>query len=673
MRILMLTNAMDAGGVETHILALAEALCRRGHFVTVASAGGAMVDALRAVGATHVRIPFHRRSPLSLGLARRRLFRLLQAEPWDIVHAHARLPALLAASMTAKMGLCFVTTIHAKFSAGLLARRFSRWGRASVAVCEELRAHLCRNFSVDVSDVCVIPNGIDTAHFSPPPTRSAAGCHVLCMSRLDLDCAQAALTLFRILPQLASRFPDLRVTVVGGGRAYHTVEREARRVQAASGATVRMVGRVDDPAPLLRECDVFVGVSRGAMEAMACGASVVLCGNEGFAGLLDESALAKAAETNFCARGCGEMTADKLLSALCTALSESESQKAARRQAMRRYAETVLSIERMTDATQLFYKQVQSTQVRGGEEILLCGYYGFHNAGDDALLRAALTRARSSFAGQGISILMKQREARGASFGARVVSRRNPFDVWRALRHARVLVFGGGTLLQDLTSRRSLWYYTSLLRHAQKRGVACELWGNGIGPLLGRGSERCVADCLRRCRFVGLRDRQSFSLATRLMGERAVYEGDLAMGLSAAPRDAADYLWRDLGLSEDGHYVLVAPKKIGDGLWRQLEGALRRERVRGKTLLVAALYPSQDEKACLRLCRCMDGIYLGAPSPAMLTAIAARCERVYGMRLHALVFAASVGTPFVAVGTDPKLCAFATEQNMGTLFSENFS
>ena len=71
--------------------------------------------------------------------------------------------------------------------------------------------------------------------------------------------------------------------------------------------------------------------------------------------------------------------------------------------------------------------------------------------------------------------------------------------ICRRMKSARALVFGGGNLLQDATSRRSLVYYLALLRKGKQSGCRTLLYGAGLGPLspragLGdrRGSRRCA-------------------------------------------------------------------------------------------------------------------------------------------------------------------------------------
>lgn len=669
MRILMLTNAMEAGGAETHILSLCESLIRLGHTVTVCSDGGRMVSALCTIGARHVTLPLNAHDPLSLLRARRGLKCLLRADAWDVVHTHARLPARLALPICVRRGICAVSSVHAKFSCGRLARKHSLWGSATVAVSEDLRDHLCDRFGVDPRDVTVIRNGINLSRFSPPSAK-APRCHVVFMSRLDADCAETALLLCRIAPRLHRLFPDLTLTVAGGGNARTRVARVAESITRQYGVPIRMTGHVSDPAPLLQRCDVFVGVSRAAMEAMACGTSVVLGGNEGFFGLLREEDLPTVAQSNFCARECEPVSEERLFTALFHALSESEAARKARGDAMRRYAEAHLDAAQCAKQTESFYRQALQNTPRRGDDVLLCGYYGFGNGGDEELLRASLTRIRTSFGACGVAVLSQARYRSGPAFGVRHVPRRSLTATYRALCRARIVIFGGGTLLQSLTSRRSLWYYALLLRIAERRGAACELWGNGLGPFFHNADERRVAACLRACRVIGLRDTFSVQLAKRLLGEddpRIFLEKDAASDTPPSDNARLYALCRRFGLTQGDPYILVVPKKSGRGLAQLLEHELSAAVRTGARLLTVSLYPHEDTASCLRLCSRFGGLHLGYLAPSDFVALASLCRRVYGMRLHALIFAASARVPFTAVGTDPKLTAFAKAANASLL------
>ena len=92
MNILMVTMSLGIGGVETHITELTKELIRRGHRVTVASAGGVYVPEITASGASHVTLPLAGRSPIGLAQAYFGLRRLIKSGGFDVVHAHARIP-----------------------------------------------------------------------------------------------------------------------------------------------------------------------------------------------------------------------------------------------------------------------------------------------------------------------------------------------------------------------------------------------------------------------------------------------------------------------------------------------------------------------------------------------------------------------------------------------------
>ena len=100
MKILMLTDSMDMGGAETHVRELALAIVEKGHRVLLVSGGGRLADALAAHGVRTVTLPLSSRSPLAVRSCYRQLLRLVRRERPNLIHAHARFPALLAAFRT---------------------------------------------------------------------------------------------------------------------------------------------------------------------------------------------------------------------------------------------------------------------------------------------------------------------------------------------------------------------------------------------------------------------------------------------------------------------------------------------------------------------------------------------------------------------------------------------
>jgi glycosyltransferase involved in cell wall biosynthesis len=319
MKILMLIDRLDVGGAESHLVTLTRALRERGHTVHIFAERGAWSHRAREAGAVCYVPPAHLTGrgffaavlPCVLFLRR-----LMRHNGYDILHAHTRRTASLL-RLAGRPPFCArVVTCHARFSPR--HRRLCYWGDATVAVSEDLLAHLVDTFALPRRYVRVIPNGVDTHHFSPAGRSESPGdWRVTFASRLDHDCSSAARHLLSLCEEWQERLlaqgKRLSVTVLGGGEAFEELCKQASAVNERAGrALVHMAGAVDDPAPVLRKTDLFVGVSRAAVEALFCGATVLLAGDEGMAGLLTADNFERASKTNFCCRGMTPLTREGL-------------------------------------------------------------------------------------------------------------------------------------------------------------------------------------------------------------------------------------------------------------------------------------------------------------------------------------------------------------------------
>ena len=167
MNILMVTMGMGIGGAETHIIELCRALTSRGVLVSVASAGGELVMALKESGAHHIYAPLDKKDPLSMMRSSAILSREIKRNKYDIVHAHARIPAFICGVLQSRLGLRFVTSAHYDFRVNGALRKMTDWGEHTFAVSDDLRRYLLREYGTCGDNVTVTVNGIDTGHFSP--------------------------------------------------------------------------------------------------------------------------------------------------------------------------------------------------------------------------------------------------------------------------------------------------------------------------------------------------------------------------------------------------------------------------------------------------------------------------------------------------------------------------
>lgn len=670
MKVLMALMGLEIGGAETHVVELSKQLKREGYDVAVISNGGVYERELTDCGIRCHHAPLHKRSiPLmlrSLAILRR----VIREEKPDVVHAHARIPAFLCGLLHRTMGFPFVTSAHWVFHVTPALRRLTDWGERTVAVSDDIKQYLIDSYGIPAGQIRVTINGIDTEKFSPDvsgervlrefglsPERTT----VSYVSRMDESRALVARQLVAIAPRLRERIPDIQILIAGGGDVFDEISAQADAVNAAAGERfVVMTGARTDINEIVAAGDVFVGVSRAALEAMAAAKPVIVAGNEGYIGLFDESRLALAQENNFCCRGCPMSTEERLYGDLVDALCKLSDEE---RAALGAYGRAVIgehySVARMAADCAASYREAVASHTR----VVVSGYYGFRNLGDDAILLALRDRLQETLPGAQLVALSKRSEETREKCGILAVDRFNPFAVCKAIKGATVFLSGGGSLLQDHTSTRSLWYYTALIRMAKHYGKPVMFYANGIGPVTDERNRARVRAVSEQADVITLRDRSSFD-ELRAMGVKnpnvfvtadpvyAMRGGDAARGRAALSQRGVPTDKPILGVSvrfasgmqtnasEFGRFCDIA----GEGmtvvfLSMQQPGDTEaaeavREQMRSSAYVVDAPY---DPQSMLDMIACMDA--------------------VVSTRLHSVIFAACCGVPVLGVVYDPKVKA----------------
>lgn len=246
------------------------------------------------------------------------------------------------------------------------------------------------------------------------------------------------------------------------------------------------------------------------------------------------------------------------------------------------------------------------------KKILLAGYYGFGNLGDEILLETYLARLKPKFE---VSVLLPEKP----------VDRWSLWAVARALSKTDVLLFGGGGILQDKTGFLGLAYYLSLILLARTLGKRVVLLGQGIGPLspFNLALARAV---LKLAEKITVRDAASLKL---LEGLNVSLTADSAL------------LW-DGFRNAAGRLPLDPPKKI---IFIPREGDAALERALGQAAITAKKMGAKLEMLSWR-------------TPQEAAAHLAGADLVISMRLHGLILAAALGIPAQAAHDDPKIQAW---------------
>ncbi len=288
---------------------------------------------------------------------------------------------------------------------------------------------------------------------------------------------------------------------------------------------------------------------------------------------------------------------------------------------------------------------------------LLSGYYGFGNLGDEALLSVIVQTLRRRHAHCEIDVLSGDVEETARTYGVVATPRADPQAVRRAIAAADVVISGGGGLLQNATSLRSLVYYAGIVRLAVRANKPTMIFAQSVGPLDVWG-KMVVRRFCRGVARATVRDERSRTLLEPLLPGTPVERtadpvflfapGETPLNLSAEGLDASDPLvvvsvrrWR--GADHTAAVIATAVDRLAQAY-----------DARVAFLPLGGASDAETSTAVIRRCR-SSPVLLPNYSLPQAAQVIARSRFVVGMRLHALIIAARLGVPFTAVPYDPKV------------------
>lgn len=321
------------------------------------------------------------------------------------------------------------------------------------------------------------------------------------------------------------------------------------------------------------------------------------------------------------------------------------------------------------------------------KRIVISGYYGFNNSGDEAVLKSILTALREVGEAEGLTIvpvvLSIDPALTSRLYGVEAVHRMKLGEVMRALRASDGLISGGGSLLQDATGLKSIPYYTGIIKLAQWLGKPTFIYSQGVGPVYRRLFYPLIRSAFRRCEYVSVRDAESAALlaAIGVARDRIEVVPDPVMGL---PLPAAGAAMPQASAGGFGADALAAARAAGRPVvgvsarfWRadradldRLAAALERLRAERQAHLRFLPFYAPDDAEASRyvIARLGDAgdvsVSEAHADPQQMLAEVSVCDMLIGMRLHSLIYAASQRVPLMGVSYDPKIDQFLLRLDM---------
>lgn len=584
-----------------------------------------------------------------------------------IVHCHGSRANLTGALLKGQTKARFVSTIHSDHRLDYLRRPPARavYGTLNSLSLRRMDALICvsdavkelyrsRGFHAD--RLYAVYNGTDTekmpvsvnrtewfARYGVPLPEGA----IVVGTAARFDAVKDLPTLLRGFADAAKTRPALRLALAGAGAE----EASLRALAEALGVSqsVFFLGWVEDMDGFFASLDIHALTSLfetfpfvltdGARYALPTVATAV----GGIPALIEDGQtglLIEPGDSPALARALGTLADDP---ALARTLGE-----ALREKTLRDY-----SLSAMAEAQRDCYRAV------GAKRVTVLGACGQGNLGDEVMAESILRDIREIDARSCVTVLSRSPKETAARFGVSSQSSLSLPVAARLLRQTDVFLLGGGNLLQDYTSRRSLWLYCAWLKRAKAARCRVVLYAAGTGPLSERGWKR-AAEAVETCADAVLLREEESRDALRAHG---VQTPELLVGTDAAlttePGDADLAAW---GLTGNTNYLAIV-LRAWRGRERSAASAARALTELAETHDMTPLFLTlcrEDAALTQRAASAVGAKALdisssdGASAAALLGGMAF----VASMRLHAVVLAFRAGAPCIGLDGDGRIAAF---------------
>jgi polysaccharide pyruvyl transferase CsaB len=302
-------------------------------------------------------------------------------------------------------------------------------------------------------------------------------------------------------------------------------------------------------------------------------------------------------------------------------------------------------------------------------KIVISGYYGFNNAGDEALLTAILAALRAVEPKADITVISGNPGNTIVKHQVKSLYRFAAVRLLRAIGEADLVISGGGSLLQDVTSKRSLAYYLSIIAAAKWKHRKVMLFAQGIGPIRSRFMRMLTRLVVNKADIITVRDSDSAEELARMGVPAAKVEvtADPVLMLNPESKIAGKTILAKAGLDPYKPIIGVSVREWPDNqrCLKQLAAALGNlsEKFNAQ-IAILPLQVSKDLKdsqllqSYLPKIRNKVVLLQGDYSTEEFLSIIGSFRLLIGMRLHALIFAAVMKAPLMAISYDPKVDSF---------------
>lgn len=682
MKVLHIIGGGDVGGAKTHVLSLIRELSKNIDVKLVSLRPGAFSEDARKMG---INVEVVKRGNIVSDI--RRVIDIIREEGFDIIHSHGAKANMFSVIIRRFQEIPSITTVHSDYrldylqsilkrlSFGLINTVSLRFIDYYIGVSDSFKEMLVkRNFDPDL--IFTVYNGIDFENELPiydkhtfldkfNLTGSINDDDLIVGILARLDPVKGIGTLLQAAKIVLNKHSNVKFIIAGDGKERRNLERKIASLGISEN--VFLIGHTNEPNEAMSFFDINILTSL----------------SESFPYVILEGARLKRATISSNVGGISDLIengrngflispgdygslAEKIMTLienkdLREGFGENLYSDARARFSLKHMCETQLSIYNRVGQLESIRKKHDYKY-----DVIVSGYYGYKNIGDDSMLKAIIDSLRKYKQDMRILVLSKSPFETSEEYDADSIFRFNLFKVMYYMKNSRLFINGGGSLIQDNTSTRSLFYYLGMIWLAKRLGMKVMIYANGIGPLSKKRNRDLTKKVIDHVDVVTLREELSKKVMESLdiKRPRIFITADPAMNLNSASNKEIDMAFEEEGIQKGEHLVGISVRN-----WKnrdRLVSVVAKvadymiEKYGVKPVFIPMQHPF-DIGVIDDIVEKMKGkayVLRKRYDGRHIIGIMKRMEMLIGMRLHALIFAASVGVPIVGLAYDQKVEGF---------------
>jgi polysaccharide pyruvyl transferase CsaB len=686
MKVLHLIGGGDEGGAKSHVLSLVKELSSKIDVKLISLRYGAFADDAKAMG---IDVKVVRTGNIFSDI--NNIIKIAVGGGYNILHTHGAKANMIGIFVKHKTKIPVVSTVHSDYrldylhsvlrmyTFGLINTIALRLVDYYIAVSENFKDMLIKR-GFPAHSIYTVYNGIPFDNEIDIMPRSAfAEKYGIDLSPDDVVVGIAArlhpvkghTVLLDAAAKVLKKHPNTKFLIAGSGDELKpTLEKKAKQLGISNN--VFFLGWVTEPFSFFECIDINVLASY----------------SESFPYVILEGARMKKATVSSKVGGLEDLfvqnengflytpgDSDALAEHLETLLDDPE-KRLSMGEKLYLTAKEHFSLETMCNTQLGIYNSIQYKEKQNEKDdklydITILGYYGYDNSGDDAILKSFIDHVQKYHKDLSVVVLSNNPSQTRKLYRVQSVYRFHPLKLPTILSKTRLFITGGGTLVQDGTSSRSLWYYLSMIKLALKKGAHAVLFANGLGPLTRKKNRKAASEILDRMEVITLRDANAYEQLKSLGVKKPLTKVavDPVLALSPADLSIGYNILKNEGVPLDGNIVAFCIRK-----WKKVKRAEEilaalADKISLELHAIPLFVPMQlpnDLRFSKKIVRCMKekGYVLhGRYSVDESMSILGNTNLVIGMRLHSLIYAANMGLPMVGLAYEPKVDYFMQSIN----------